>query len=97
MKHPGPRPPLPPPLSHEGIRFFTDIVDADLKAKQTRMSDDIIAAIAASLQTLLPAGDLSVNNIGEVVHQPSRTDYPSRESSLWYQAGLIAGIERNPI
>jgi hypothetical protein len=88
-------PPLPPPLSHTGIVFIFD--KSGVSSKQGEPdSDEILALIAVGLTDLLPEGDLAVNHNGELV--PLGPNGPSNTSSssptLWYQAGLLAGIER---
>ncbi len=43
------RPPLPPPLSHTGIHF-----ELGSLPQTTRLSDEVVAAIAVALFELLP-------------------------------------------
>jgi hypothetical protein len=88
-------PPLPPPLSHTGIAFIFDTNPACSKGEELE-PDKVLALIAASLSTLLPEGDLVVNHNREVVslRAGGSSDTSSLAPSLWYQAGLLAGIER---
>lgn len=89
------RPPLPPPLSHEGIRFVLDRNVAGCSSDRA-LPEEIIAIIAASLHELLPPGDLVVNERGQVA--PSKpNNITQRPVSLWHQAGLLAGIDRSPL
>jgi hypothetical protein len=85
-----PRPPLPSPLSHEGITF---VLDRSLAGELP--SSEVIAAIAVALHEMLPTGDIVVDADG-VVHIQG---VPAQQHpvSLWYQAGLLAGIERSSL
>ena len=84
------RPPLPRPLSHDGIVFFLD-----QSACKLPLPDQVISAIAAALQEMLPGGDLRVDGSGELV--PAEASGANRSAySLWYHAGLLAGIDRVP-
>lgn len=90
MSTPALRPPLPAPLSHDGIAFALDTGAAG----SGRLSDQILVAIASSLQAILPAGDLTVDQNGAVVSLESAAS-STWSASLWYQSGLLAGIERS--
>jgi hypothetical protein len=87
------RPPLPPSLSHDGVRFVVD--EGIVGAAGTSLSARVIAAIAASLQTILPPeGDLFVDASGAIVG--GRGAIGAKQSlSLWYHAGLLEGVERS--
>lgn len=78
------RPPLPTPLSHEGIRFVMPALAA------AKLSEPEVAAIASALTALLPPGDFAVSPSGELVFSSSLTE------SFWHRAGLLEGIEREP-
>lgn len=83
------RPPLPPPLTHEGIRF---VLDQSVASEP--LPNEILIAIATSLQSLLPVGDLRSNERGELCAvQGASEPVPS----LWYQSGLLIGVDRNPL
>lgn len=89
-------PPLPPTLSHSGITFIFDTSLAASRPQGDLEPDKLLALIAASLTTLLPEGDLVVNQNGELVSliAGGSSDAIRLAPSLWYQAGLLAGIER---
>jgi hypothetical protein len=91
MSIPSLRPPLPPPLSHEGIRFVFDRASAS-----DSLTPETIAAIATALNAVLPAGDLSVDAHGNLRVLGATGGADSRPS-LWFQAGLLAGIERSSL
>jgi hypothetical protein len=84
------RPPLPPPLSHAGITFVFDAPNT-----AATLAPETVAAIATALSAILPAGDLVLDPLGNLsavgTHATS-----SAAASLWYQAGLLVGIERSP-
>jgi hypothetical protein len=87
-----PRPPLPSPLEHDQIKF---IFDPSLASATP--SGELIAAIALGLSMVLPPeGDLRVDASG-AVHVVSNQNRTSQPPSLWYQAGLLVGIERNQL
>jgi hypothetical protein len=90
MVSPVPRPPLPDLLSHDGVRFILDrSIDAGT------LTPELVAAIAAALHHTLPEGDLFVDANGEL---HTRSTAPGQHCmSLWYQAGLLAGIERSSL
>jgi hypothetical protein len=89
------RPPLPPPLTHDNIRF----VIHDSSASNKPIDAEIVAVIGAALQSVLPSGDLAVASDGSIIqafNSQEEIQNSSRNASLWYQAGLIAGIDRSP-
>jgi hypothetical protein len=85
------RPPLPAPLTHDGIRFVLDRVSA-----QGTLSPQTLVAIAASLTLLLPDGDFHVDAQGQIQTRTAAGSH-GQPVSLWYQAGLLAGIERSSL
>ena len=85
------RPPLPAPLSHEQVPFVLDLSNG-----MGVLSPQTVAAIAAALTALLPAGDLLVDQHGHLL-SPHAEAPTGAASSLWYQAGLLAGIERSSL
>ncbi len=90
MSSPQLRPPLPTPLSHDGIAFTLDTgVEGG-----GRLPDRMLVAIASSLQTILPEGDLTVDSSGTVVAVGNSARFEA-PPSLWYQSGLLAAIERS--
>ena len=82
------RPPLPPPLSHDGILFTLD-----LGSLNAALSEETLVAIASSLQTLLPPGDFTVDAAGALLFRTTNTP----AVSLWRQAGLLEGIDRSSL
>ncbi len=77
------RPPLPPPLSHEGILFVPGAV------RSGEISHDTLALIASVLGNALPPGDFTVDATGTL-------HYTTTESpSLWRAAGRLEAIERS--
>jgi len=52
------RPPLPPPLSHEGISF------APGRSDSGRVSDEVASLIANAISAALPQGDFVVTKKG---------------------------------
>jgi hypothetical protein len=90
MVSPAPRPPLPAPLSHDGVAFILDqSVDSGT------LTPEVVAAIAVALHHTLPGGDLFVDAAGQL---HIRGTAPAAHSmSLWYHAGLLAGIERSSL
>lgn len=90
MTTPTLRPPLPAPLSHEGIAFVFDRT-----INSGTLSAEIISAIAAALHETLPPGDIFVDANG-AVHIRGTAPH-AHTVSLWYQAGLLAGIERSSL
>lgn len=91
MNSPSLRPPLLPPLSHVGISFVFD-----RQAAPDSLAPETVAAIATALNAFLPEGDLSVDAHGNV-RVLSATGGASSRPSLWYQAGLLAGVERSSL
>jgi hypothetical protein len=85
------RPPLPASLSHEGIPFILDLSSATGEP-----SAETLAAIAASLTLMLPEGDLYVDANGQL-HSRASAGASRSPVSLWYQAGLLSGIERSSL
>ena len=90
MATPNLRPPLPESLSHEGIAFVLDCGGSG-----GAPSPEVISAIAAALQEILPSGDLVVDGNG-VVHIKGVAPH-TQNISLWHYAGLLAGIERSSL
>lgn len=82
------KPPLPPPLSHEGIQFIAPIGVSEL-------SPQLLAAIGTALQSLLPAGDFETAPDGRLSF--SHNSHKAEPLSLWRQAGLLEGIERSTL
>lgn len=82
------RPPLPPPLSHDGIVFTLDT-----STPGSALSEQTVAAIAASLHALLPGGDFTVDASGLIITR----HIGALPVSLWHQAGLLEGIERSSL
>ncbi len=76
------RPPLPPPLSHDGITFVMP------KILSASPPEAVISAIAAALASMLPPGDFAASADGRLVFHASGAE------SLWYQAGLLQAMER---
>ena len=77
------RPPLPPPLSHEGIRFVRGA------SRREEVSSEILSIIATALHKALPVGDFSVDGSGNLTFSHSEA------SSLWRSAGRLEAIERS--
>jgi hypothetical protein len=86
------RPPLPPPLTHDGIRFIL----GHSSSSGSELSPEILAAIGAALELVLPAGDLTVDSSGAIVQAQNHFNSQGIPS-LWRQAGLLAGIDRSPL
>jgi len=77
------RPPLPPPLSHEGIIFVPGAV------RPGDISQETLLLIASALGNALPPGDFTVDATGTL-------HYTTTESpSLWRAAGRLEAIERS--
>jgi hypothetical protein len=85
------RPPLPEPLTHEGIPFVLDVSN-----RGGEPSAETLAAIAASLTVMLPEGDLYVDAQGQL-HSRTAAGAIRTSVSLWYQSGLLSGIERSSL
>ena len=76
------QPPLPPPLSHDGIAFvLSSVGGAEVPAQAL---SDIALALAAAL----PAGDFDVSPSGLLVYAETEG------RSLWRAAGRIESVER---
>lgn len=75
------RPPLPPPLSHDGIPFVTGDNCAGI-------SDETLTDIACALTAALPPGDFEVSPSGLLVYAEPEG------SSQWRVAGRIESIQR---
>jgi len=78
------RPPLPPPLSHDGITFVEPS-----KAHADALSSGVVAAIATGLSLVLPQGDFVVTSDGRLVS-------PTAEPSAWLVDARLTGIDRYP-
>lgn len=76
------RPPLPDGLSHAEIDFIAPSED--------KLSGASVAAIAAALRELLPAGDFTVGADGGFTQSQN-----TQNNSLWFQVGLFEGVERS--
>ncbi len=76
------RPPLPPPLSHNGITF----VPGDLNSGG--VSQEALSDIACALSAALPPGDFEVSPAGLLMF----ADHDG--SSQWRVAGRIESIQR---
>jgi len=87
------RPPLPSPLSHDGVTFVLD--DTTLSA--AGLANHVLVAIASALQAVLPAGDLTVDVNGVIIQGSTLTPPPYQALSLWYQAGLLDGVARSSL
>lgn len=76
------RPPLPPPLSHEGVSFV-------LGKESPRLSDGVVSAIALALSHVLPPGDFMATPQGglALVHTDAL--------SPWTMAGRLESIDRS--
>jgi hypothetical protein len=77
------RSPLPPPLSHEGIRFLRGT------NRSGEVSQEVLSLIAATLHKALPQGDFSVDSSGNLTFSYHEA------SSLWRSAGRLEAIERS--
>jgi hypothetical protein len=86
------RPPLPESLTHDGIEFIFD--RSSLTGNGGELDQDILALIAAGLQAILPEGDLIIDQGGQIA-RITNPDQPIQTASLWYQIGLIEGIDRS--
>jgi hypothetical protein len=78
------RPPLPPPLSHEGILFVPGAV------RSGEISQETLSLIASALGNALPAGDFTIDASGTLHF--STTESPS----LWRSVGRLEAVERSP-
>ncbi len=77
------RPPLPPPLSHEGIIFVPGAV------RSGELSHETLSLIASALGNALPPGDFTVDASGTL--RFTTTESPS----LWRSTGRVEAIERS--
>ena len=77
------RPPLPTPLSHDGIRFVIGATRAG------EVSQEILSRIASTISAALPPGDFTVDSAGNL------TFSSSEQSSLWRSSGRLEAIERS--
>jgi hypothetical protein len=78
------RPPLPPPLSHDGITFVKGISD-----DSRPLSAETVSAIAAAINVLLPQGDFVATSDG-------RLQLLEPQASPWLTTARIEAIERDP-
>jgi hypothetical protein len=76
------RPPLPAPLSHDGITFV--VGDSNVSG----VSEEALMEIASALTAALPAGDFEVSPGGRLVYAEPEG------SSQWRVAGRIESIQR---
>lgn len=76
------RPPLPPPLSHEGITFVAG------GAPGSEIPDTVLAEIARALGAALPAGDFEVSPSGLLIYAESESP------SQWRATGRVESVER---
>ncbi len=79
------RPPLPPPLSHEGITFVKSP-----SRHATALSPNTVVAIATALNQLLPSGDFVVTGDGRL--ELIESGVPS----AWSVAARLEAVERDP-
>jgi hypothetical protein len=77
------RPPLPPPLSHDGILFVSGA------ARSGEISHDTLSLIASALGNALPPGDFTVDANG-ALHFTT-----AEPPSLWRAAARLEAIERS--
>jgi hypothetical protein len=78
------RPPLPPPLSHEGIAFV-----AAPSQTSGELSAAEIAAIASALSSALPPGDFHLTEGGTLLYSNSG------QLSPWGLAGRLESLRRD--
>jgi len=79
------RPPLPPPLSHEGIAFVSTPAH-----DPQRLSPQTLVAIALALGELLPSGDFVSTADGKLYQQDVAPQSP------WVTAARLESVERSP-
>jgi hypothetical protein len=79
------RPPLPPHLAHDDIEF--------VYVQTNRLSSEIVAAIGAALHALLPHGDISVRESGQL--EFSASGARTEGTSLWHRVARLEAIERS--
>lgn len=79
------RPPLPPPLTHEGVIFVKSP-----PRRAPALSPNTVVAIATALNQLLPSGDFVVTGDGrlELIE--------SGAHSAWCVAARLEAVERDP-
>ena len=79
------RPPLPPPLSHEGITFVKSP-----PRHVAALSPNTVVAIATALNQHLPSGDFVVTGDGrlEIIE--------SGVPAAWCVAARLEAVERDP-
>lgn len=76
------RPPLPPPLTHDGITFIRGDASGEI-------SPEVLNVIASALSAALPPGDFEVSASGHL------TFVHGEPPSLWRSACRLAGIDRS--
>ena len=76
------RPPLPPPLTHDGIAFIRGDAAGEI-------SPTVLNSIASALSAALPQGDFEVSASGNLIF--SLGELPSQ----WRNAGRLEGIDRS--
>ena len=76
------RPPLPPPLTHDGITFIPGGATGEI-------SPNVLHSIAAALSAALPQGDFDVSTSGNLIFSHGEP------SSQWRSAGRLEGIDRS--
>ena len=72
------RPPLPPPLSHNGILFLSPLEQLNNSSAKEKLPDQVVAAIAAALVSQLPP-------------LPNRG---GNTSVRWLSTGIYEGVSR---
>jgi len=77
------RPPLPPPLTHQGITFVLDSSRNGGEISQARLAE-----IAYALSTALPPGEFSVTEGGSLLYAESG------QLSPWGIAGRFEALRR---
>jgi len=77
------RPPLPPPLSHDGIEFVLG------RSTSGHLPPEILVQIASAISAALPPGDFEVAPSGHLVFSQ---DGPS---SRWFTAARLESIDRS--
>jgi hypothetical protein len=78
------RPPLPPPLRHEGITFVQPS-----KEHTDTLTSEIVAAIAVGLSSVVPPGDFVITSDGRLVA-------PTGSPSAWLIEARLTGVDRYP-
>lgn len=77
------RPPLPPPLTHEGISFVVDT-----SRNSGELSSEEISAVASALSSALPPGDFHLTEDGALLYASSG------QLSPWGLTGRIESLRR---